>query len=346
MRYDAFISYNHAADGALAPALQDALQHLAKPWYRRRSMTVFRDETNLSASPELFGSITDALDESRYYVLLASPGSAQSAWVGREVTYWSSTKTAANLRMVLVLTDGALQWDDAQGCFDLDASTALPPPLQHRFQSDPLYIDLREARAGITSGALKPGRDFRRLFRHPVAKIAAHVMDVDLDTIEGEDLRQHRRTLRAAWGAAAALVALTVAAGFGFVSARQSAQKARDQTRSAQAGELAARSTAQLHTDAPLALALAVASDRHADSTLAREALSAAAAEPITAYLRIRREGHRPGQGHGDEPRWSSRRHQRRLVPDRGLGRGEGEARRPARRRQPGRGCRERRVQP
>ncbi len=285
MRYDAFISYNHAADGGLAPALQDALQHIAKPWYRRRSMTVFRDETNLSASPELFGSITDALDESRYYVLLVSPGSAHSEWVGKEIAYWSSTKTAANLRMVLVLTDGTLRWDKAQGCFEPEASTALHPALQHVFQADPLYIDLREARAQLTSGAVKPGRDFRRLFRHPVAKIAAHIKDVDLDTIEGEDLRQHRRTLRVAWTAAAALVALTVAASFGFVSARSNAQEARDQTRTAQAGELAARSTAQLQTDAPLALALAVASDRHADSTLARDALSTAAAEPITAIF-------------------------------------------------------------
>ena len=37
VRYDAFISYSHAADGKLAPNLQDALQRFAKPWYRRRA---------------------------------------------------------------------------------------------------------------------------------------------------------------------------------------------------------------------------------------------------------------------------------------------------------------------
>ena len=51
--YDAFVSYSHAADGRLAPALQRGLQSLAKPWYRRRALRVFRDETSLSASPEL-----------------------------------------------------------------------------------------------------------------------------------------------------------------------------------------------------------------------------------------------------------------------------------------------------
>ena len=35
--YDAFISYSHAADGRLAPALQRALHRFAKPWYQVRA---------------------------------------------------------------------------------------------------------------------------------------------------------------------------------------------------------------------------------------------------------------------------------------------------------------------
>jgi hypothetical protein len=31
MRYEAFVSYSHAVDGRLAPALQSALHRLAKP---------------------------------------------------------------------------------------------------------------------------------------------------------------------------------------------------------------------------------------------------------------------------------------------------------------------------
>ena len=54
MKYDAFISYSHAADGALAPALQRGLHRLAKPWYALRALRVYRDETNLAADPGMW----------------------------------------------------------------------------------------------------------------------------------------------------------------------------------------------------------------------------------------------------------------------------------------------------
>ena len=45
--YKAFISYSHAGDGRLAPALQSALERFAKPWYKVRYFNVFRDEASL-----------------------------------------------------------------------------------------------------------------------------------------------------------------------------------------------------------------------------------------------------------------------------------------------------------
>ena len=50
MAYHAFISYSHAADARLAPALQSALHRLAKPLYRLRALNVFRDKTGLAAT--------------------------------------------------------------------------------------------------------------------------------------------------------------------------------------------------------------------------------------------------------------------------------------------------------
>ena len=48
-RYDGFMSYSHAADGKLAPAMQAALHALGRPWYKLRALSVFRDKTSLAA---------------------------------------------------------------------------------------------------------------------------------------------------------------------------------------------------------------------------------------------------------------------------------------------------------
>src|SRR5947207_5644833 len=108
--YDAFISYSHAADGALAPAVQRGLTRLAKPWYQRAALRVFRDDTGLAVTPELWGSIVNALDGSEHFVLLASPEAAASEWVNREIEYWKSNKPDG---LVLpVVTGGDWIWDD------------------------------------------------------------------------------------------------------------------------------------------------------------------------------------------------------------------------------------------
>ena len=102
--YNAFISYSHSADDKFAPSLQDALQKFAKPWYKKRNLEIFRDESSLSASPHLWDNITQALDQSAYLVLLASQESEQSKWVNREVEYWLAHKSIDNI--LIALTDG------------------------------------------------------------------------------------------------------------------------------------------------------------------------------------------------------------------------------------------------
>src|SRR3712207_5686061 len=81
MSFNGFISYSHAADGRLAPAVQRGLHHLARPWHRRRALWIFRDQTGLSVTPALWTSIQQALDSSEYFVLMASPEAAASPWV-------------------------------------------------------------------------------------------------------------------------------------------------------------------------------------------------------------------------------------------------------------------------
>src|SRR5829696_7997268 len=93
MRYRAFISYSHAADGKRAPAIQRALHRIAKPWFRLRTMRVFRDQTNLATSPGLWTSIESALKDAEFFVYLASPTAAQSPWVQKQVAWWLKNRS-------------------------------------------------------------------------------------------------------------------------------------------------------------------------------------------------------------------------------------------------------------
>src|SRR6266480_6020386 len=113
--YDAFISYSHAKDKPTAAALQSIVQKLGKPWYKRRALRVFRDDTSLSATPNLWPSIEHALAQSRFLILLASPEAATSPWVNKEVAFWLEHKSADTL--FVAVTDGELAWDNAAGDF-------------------------------------------------------------------------------------------------------------------------------------------------------------------------------------------------------------------------------------
>ena len=102
--YDAFVSYSHAKDKPIAAALQSVIEKLGKPWYRRRSLRVFRDDTSLSATPQPWPTTERALGELRYFLLLASPEAALSKWVIKEVTHWLDHNSIETL--LIGLTDG------------------------------------------------------------------------------------------------------------------------------------------------------------------------------------------------------------------------------------------------
>src|SRR5688500_429613 len=91
--YDAFISYSHASDDRFqAKRLQVALEQFAKGWFQRRAIRIFRDTSSLSASSDLWRSVTDSLGCSRYMILLASVNAAKSQWVSREVEWWRQNR--------------------------------------------------------------------------------------------------------------------------------------------------------------------------------------------------------------------------------------------------------------
>lgn len=175
MAYDGFISYSHAADGRLAPALQRGLQLLAKPWNTRRALRIFRDETGLSTNPHLWSAIEKALDESQWFVLFASPDAARSEWVNKEISHWLATKAVDHI--LPVVTDGTWDWDQTLGDFTAESS-AVPEALRGGLADEPRHLDLRWART-------ETDLDLRNTrFRSAVADLAAPMHGVAKDELK------------------------------------------------------------------------------------------------------------------------------------------------------------------
>jgi len=202
--YDAFISYSHAKDKPIAAALQRAVQTLGKPWYRRRALRVFRDDTSLSATPHLWPSIEQALGQSRYLILLASPEAAASPWVDKEVAWWLAHKSAETL--LIALTSGALAWDNGANDFIWHENTPLPPALKGRFASEPKWVDLSACRDGANK------RDAK--FTELAADFAAAIRGMPKEDLLSQEVKQQRRALRLAWSAAGSLLLLLGLAGW------------------------------------------------------------------------------------------------------------------------------------
>lgn len=204
MRFDTYIAYSQRSDSATARALERGLENLARPWNRRRALHVFRDDSVLSLTPELWSSISNALLESDWLIVLASPESAASVWVNREISYWLETKPASHI--LLILTGGDLVWDLDLGDFSKDESSALPHSLFGAFNEEPRYLDLRWTKlVDERELDLKHPR-----FREAVAEVAAPIHEVSRADIEGEAVRVERRTMRLRNYAVAALSTLTL----------------------------------------------------------------------------------------------------------------------------------------
>ena len=265
MRFNGFLSYSHAVDGILAPAVQSALHRFARPWYRVRSMWIFRDKTGLSATPSLWKAIEAALVESEYFLLMASPEAASSQWVQREIDWWLANRSADSV--LILVTNGEIKWDPTLNCFDSSHTTALPMNLCARISQEPLWVDFRWARTQENLSL----RDSR--FRDVILDIASVLLKKPKESLDGEDVRIYRRNRRAGYAAVVISLLLAVSALIAALVANRERLRAQAETRIAMSGRLAA--TALLNKDGKLDLAslLSIEGIRTASTFEARNAL-------------------------------------------------------------------------
>jgi WD40 repeat protein len=174
VRYKAFISYSHTQRG-LARGLQDALYRFGTPWHQRTGALIFRDESGLAANPDLWGTLRAALDESEYFIYMASPEAVRSPYTPKEIAYWISERGPE--KIILAVAKGNARWDHDAGAFD-PGSDSLPVILHTAFKQVPLFVDLR---------GLDPTNCHLRdpLFRDKVATIASALHGRSKDELYG-----------------------------------------------------------------------------------------------------------------------------------------------------------------
>ena len=210
-KYSAFISYS-SADRRVAIALHRSLEayHIPKRLQGRegpagtigrRLPPVFRDRDELPASSDLGQALRNALDDSAFLVVVCSPASAASRWVGEEIAYFLALGRGD--RILCLIADGEPHAANP-------GNECLPAALLAS-GIEPLAADAR------------PGHDGPRAAR---LKVIASILGVSYD-----DLRQRetqRQIRRLAWTASASTIGLIIMAALAtmiFLSRREAVRE-------------------------------------------------------------------------------------------------------------------------
>ena len=212
-KYRAFISYSHA-DRAWGDWLHRALETYRVPkrligTHGRRELVpsklfpIFRDREELSSSPNLNDQIRQALEQSAYLVIICSPRSAASRWVNEEILTFK--RLGREDRILALIADGEPNAADTAG---RDPSLeCFPPALKLQLGADGELGRSRIEPVAADARAQGDGRDNAKL------KLIAGLLGVDFDALKQRELEVARRRLRVAYGIAAAMLMLAIAAG-------------------------------------------------------------------------------------------------------------------------------------
>ena len=217
MRYDAFISYSHSTDRELARSLESHLRMFGRKWHQLRRLHIYRDETNLAAEPRLWPAIESAVNSSRFLILLASPRSAGSKWVPREVKAAIAQHGAD--AVIVVQTEGVLPWTDGIAESELAdrADSAISPEIFATLDDaglEPLVVDLRRFRDSQQRQIEKTD------YLSSVATIAAKILNTTKDAIWGDYYRAQRARFAFVGAIACVLLGLLIVIGVVLSSER------------------------------------------------------------------------------------------------------------------------------
>jgi len=207
-RYWAFISYSQH-DAAWAKRLHAFLESYRIPRalvgrkvgrfaIPTRLLPIFLDRDELPGSPDLGATLEEALAASRSLIVICSPHSAKSTWVGEEVRSWKAMGRAD--RIFPLIVDGEPFASDHP---EAAPAECFPPALRNEVtregaitgrRTEPLAADARQGGDGWDNAALK---------------VVAGILGLGFDDLrQREAMRlRHRRVVRAAMAVVATIVA-------------------------------------------------------------------------------------------------------------------------------------------
>jgi len=194
-RYKAFISYSHK-DEATAKWLHRALEGYSVPRHvvgrKTKSGTVpksikpvFRDQSELAVSANLSASVTEALADSEFLIVICSPNAVESAWVQQEILTFKRERGESNV--LAVIASGEPFASDSA---DTAEQECFPSGLRHAMAPDGSESD---ARIEPMAADVRRGSGGKRL---ALLKLAAALLQVNLDELVRRDTQRRYRRLR------------------------------------------------------------------------------------------------------------------------------------------------------
>ncbi len=228
MKYWAFLSYSHT-DKSWGDWLHKALETYRIP--RRfvgkesrdgkvpeRLFPIFRDREELPVSADLGANITEALKESRYLIVICSPRSAQSRWVGEEIKAFK--KLGREDRILALIIDGEPNASDAKPGFKIE-DECFHEAMRYRFvdgeptgiRSEPIAADAREVGDGKANAKLK---------------LLAGLLNINYDDLKQREQERRLKRARIVVAAAIALIGVFAVLSAALFLKEREAARARD----------------------------------------------------------------------------------------------------------------------
>lgn len=205
--YAGFISYAHA-DEIIAAQLHKALETYAVPKsftvqqgredVRKKLAPIFRDATELTAHHSLSEKIREAVQSSRFLIVICSPAAKMSHWVNEEIRLFRSLHGEGAI--LCVLAEGTPE-------------TSFPPTLLE---------EGREPLAANIGGS-------KENFKQGTTQLAASMLGVGLDVLIQRQAKRRRHRMQLITASALVFSALMGGTTLTAIDARNEAQESRSQ---------------------------------------------------------------------------------------------------------------------